>query len=557
MKKQLLCLCLICLAGTANADTWSTQIELASSSQEYVSVVYDTTNAKKGIAAWVQSSDVKVSIYDTTSDTWGSVTSFPFTGGASLMTPSVDMIYTGGSLYAIVAWLDSGSNTLSYAVYSSGAWGSKQTFASNPIPTAGAIVRVAIDYDGHAFFAYTAGTISDSSPTSIRALVSSDVAGGSSWPTFGGAITISATGLTNASSLQLGTHKAVTGNFAVASWWQDIYGDSDGIYANVYTGSWTGPIDLQDSSGGVTALHSVTSLAIDPAVNAAAVAWCQQDASSTDEQVVVAYRGTAGQWSVNAASTWTLDGAASTNSGSPIFGPGLYTYNDTIYASYTTIDTGTGDPTGGAISVNTVTYTGDYPIFNSSSIISSLNGDTPVTTTISGDESGNFMTVWMNTDNIAKGQYVAAGTPQTALTITESSIVTAFLATNLAAGPDSLAILSESGELYSSYYPYSASPPPPTPPPPGSLLPPSGLNGKYAVNKLPLQAQYYNELSWTASASAGVLGYHIYRDEVLIGSTSNNSYVDQSITRQSTYTYEVTAYDGGSESDAVSVTVGP
>ena len=66
---------------------------------------------------------------------------------------------------------------------------------------------------------------------------------------------------------------------------------------------------------------------------------------------------------------------------------------------------------------------------------------------------------------------------------------------------------------------------PPAPAHP-SVLPAIQLIGSQLMNKFLFQKQYYNTLSWKASPSVGTVGYHIYRDNVLIGSTSELQYVD-------------------------------
>jgi hypothetical protein len=52
------------------------------------------------------------------------------------------------------------------------------------------------------------------------------------------------------------------------------------------------------------------------------------------------------------------------------------------------------------------------------------------------------------------------------------------------------------------------------------------------------------ELSWTESIdNIGVVGYNIYRDNVLVDSTSDAAYTDSGLQPRTTYSYFVTAYD--------------
>jgi len=51
-------------------------------------------------------------------------------------------------------------------------------------------------------------------------------------------------------------------------------------------------------------------------------------------------------------------------------------------------------------------------------------------------------------------------------------------------------------------------------------------------------------LAWTASTdNVGVVGYRIYRNNVLIGSTAGTTYTDTAVTAGSSYTYYARAYD--------------
>jgi len=85
-----------------------------------------------------------------------------------------------------------------------------------------------------------------------------------------------------------------------------------------------------------------------------------------------------------------------------------------------------------------------------------------------------------------------------------------------------------------SYYAQNVSPPDTTPPTaPGNLA---------AISKTPTGAS----LTWTpASDEVGVAGYYVTRDGVQIGSTLLPYYVDSNLTQNTTYTYQVAAFDLG------------
>lgn len=70
------------------------------------------------------------------------------------------------------------------------------------------------------------------------------------------------------------------------------------------------------------------------------------------------------------------------------------------------------------------------------------------------------------------------------------------------------------------------------------------------------------DLSWSASTdNVGVAGYKIYRDEILIATTSLTTYSDKNLSPSTTYTYAVSAYDttgnNSLKSSGVSVTTPP
>lgn len=80
-------------------------------------------------------------------------------------------------------------------------------------------------------------------------------------------------------------------------------------------------------------------------------------------------------------------------------------------------------------------------------------------------------------------------------------------------------------------------------------LPPSGL----AAADVPADNGNAIALSWTASPTAGVAAYRVYRDEgygyALLASTQGLSYVDAAALTGSTYAYGVSAWDGWAESE--------
>jgi len=97
---------------------------------------------------------------------------------------------------------------------------------------------------------------------------------------------------------------------------------------------------------------------------------------------------------------------------------------------------------------------------------------------------------------------------------------------------------------------------------------PSGLgspNGVSGFASLPSQpgnltattiSQSQVDLSWTASTASGsISGYHIYRDGVEISTTTATSYNDTGLTPNTSYSYEIIAYDtSGNNSLASTVT---
>ncbi|WP_294298653.1 endonuclease [uncultured Chryseobacterium sp.] len=67
---------------------------------------------------------------------------------------------------------------------------------------------------------------------------------------------------------------------------------------------------------------------------------------------------------------------------------------------------------------------------------------------------------------------------------------------------------------------------------------------------------YFTTLSWTPSSSTDVIGYKIYQNGTLIGSTKNTTFVADHLTPSTAYTFTVKAYDNGyllsSDSNTVS-----
>ena len=63
-------------------------------------------------------------------------------------------------------------------------------------------------------------------------------------------------------------------------------------------------------------------------------------------------------------------------------------------------------------------------------------------------------------------------------------------------------------------------------------------------------------LSWNASSdNVGVAGYHVYRNNALVGSTSTQSYTDSGLSASTTYSYSVAAFDAANNTSAVSPAV--
>lgn len=63
------------------------------------------------------------------------------------------------------------------------------------------------------------------------------------------------------------------------------------------------------------------------------------------------------------------------------------------------------------------------------------------------------------------------------------------------------------------------------------------------------------DLSWDASQDIGVAGYHVYRNDSLIGATQNTFFSDTNLSPINTYYYTVTAYDAAGNESAQSLPV--
>ncbi|TCI84486.1 fibronectin type III domain-containing protein [Tenacibaculum sp. M341] len=64
-------------------------------------------------------------------------------------------------------------------------------------------------------------------------------------------------------------------------------------------------------------------------------------------------------------------------------------------------------------------------------------------------------------------------------------------------------------------------------------------------------------LSWTNTTDNNVVGYHVYRNDILIDQTDTNNYTDTGLTAETSYTYQVRVYnsdnDTGIKSDKLTV----
>ncbi len=90
------------------------------------------------------------------------------------------------------------------------------------------------------------------------------------------------------------------------------------------------------------------------------------------------------------------------------------------------------------------------------------------------------------------------------------------------------------------------------------INPPSNLTGLRQKNNFGLAYEWYNTISWTASSSSFVVGYHVYQNDILIASVGAEtlSYAQHNQPQQQITTYSVTAFDEyNNESQPVSLTL--
>lgn len=88
---------------------------------------------------------------------------------------------------------------------------------------------------------------------------------------------------------------------------------------------------------------------------------------------------------------------------------------------------------------------------------------------------------------------------------------------------------------------------------PDSVAPSNPINLTVTQN-----SAYFTTLSWTPSSSTDVIGYKIYQNGVLIGTSKESTFIADHLTPSTAYTYTVKAYDNGyllsGDSNAVSIT---
>jgi hypothetical protein len=76
------------------------------------------------------------------------------------------------------------------------------------------------------------------------------------------------------------------------------------------------------------------------------------------------------------------------------------------------------------------------------------------------------------------------------------------------------------------------------------------------VTAKPMSKPVRVQLSWKASAdNVAVLGYRIYRNGSLVGTTPGHSYVDSTAAARATYSYRLTAFDAAGNASPPSITV--
>ena len=97
-------------------------------------------------------------------------------------------------------------------------------------------------------------------------------------------------------------------------------------------------------------------------------------------------------------------------------------------------------------------------------------------------------------------------------------------------GNDLLAIWPDAVTNNPPYYAYLQNPAP---------LPPTNGLGARVKNQFPLQVEWYNTLTWTASTSPDITGYNIRRNGTLIASgVTDTTYIDHARPRNSVDVYE-------------------
>lgn len=88
---------------------------------------------------------------------------------------------------------------------------------------------------------------------------------------------------------------------------------------------------------------------------------------------------------------------------------------------------------------------------------------------------------------------------------------------------------------------------------PDGIIPQSPLNLSISQN-----SAYFVNLSWAASTESDVIGYKIYQNGIVVGSTKNTNFVVEHLDSSTTYNFTVKAYDTGylesADSNLVSTT---
>lgn len=103
----------------------------------------------------------------------------------------------------------------------------------------------------------------------------------------------------------------------------------------------------------------------------------------------------------------------------------------------------------------------------------------------------------------------------------------------------------------------------PPPPPPVSIMPPTSVSGCKTSNKFLMQADYINNITWTAPTSGNApVSYNIYRDPMLtqlvanVPASGTLQYYDHGRNPNVTDSYYIVSVDAsGNQSTAASVTV--